>query len=98
MVYGPPQASFLVTFGIAATGVLARFDARPPPFVILVVAILALGVALAFSSLGRALATGLPLVALVGFQGFRLPLELVMHRAADEGVMPAEMSFGGYNF
>jgi hypothetical protein len=29
---------------------------------------------------------------------FRLPLELVMHRAAEEGVMPSVMSYGGYNF
>jgi hypothetical protein len=35
---------------------------------------------------------------LVGAQGFRLPLELVMHRAAHDGLMPVQMSFAGYNF
>ncbi|HYJ10688.1 MAG TPA: hypothetical protein VEX18_16815, partial [Polyangiaceae bacterium] len=35
---------------------------------------------------------------LVAAQSFRLPLELVMHQAAREGVMPVEMSFTGYNF
>jgi hypothetical protein len=35
---------------------------------------------------------------LIGAQAFRLPLELIMHRAAQEGVMPAPMSYGGWNF
>jgi hypothetical protein len=40
-----------------------------------------------------------PLWLLVAVQGFRLPLELVMHRAALEGTMPAQMTFGaGYNY
>jgi hypothetical protein len=39
-----------------------------------------------------------PVVWLVGFHAFRLPLELVMHRAASEGTMPAQMSFTGWNF
>jgi hypothetical protein len=34
----------------------------------------------------------LPLAALVGFQAFRLPLELVMHEAARAGVMPSLLS------
>lgn len=40
----------------------------------------------------------MPLSALVLAQGFRLPLELVMHRAALEHVMPTALSFSGYNF
>jgi len=35
---------------------------------------------------------------LVGWHAFRLPLELVMHRAAEDGLMPKVMSFSGYNF
>ena len=41
---------------------------------------------------------GLPLAVLIGFQSFRFPLELLMHRAATEGVMPAQMSYSGRNF
>ena len=44
------------------------------------------------------MADRLPLAALIGFQAFRLPLELVLHKAAAEGVMPVQMSFSGYNF
>jgi hypothetical protein len=35
---------------------------------------------------------------LVGLQIFRLPLELLMHRAATEQSMPSVMSYAGYNF
>jgi hypothetical protein len=55
-------------------------------------------VALGLSPLGRRLALGLPLPALVLFHGFRFPLELVMHQAAREGIMPSVMSYSGYNF
>lgn len=48
--------------------------------------------------MGGRLAAGVPLAWLVGIQGFRLPLELIMHRAAVEGVMPVQMSFSGWNF
>jgi hypothetical protein len=40
----------------------------------------------------------LPFTALVGFQAFRLPLELLMHQAAADGIMPWVMSYSGYNF
>jgi hypothetical protein len=55
-------------------------------------------VLLARSALGRRMASEVPLWALVGVHAFRLPLEFVMRRAAEEGVMPVQMSFDGYNF
>ena len=39
-----------------------------------------------------------PLAALVLFQSFRLPLELALHRAHTEGLMPVQMSYSGRNF
>jgi hypothetical protein len=44
--------------------------------------------------MGAALASETPVWVLVGLQAFRLPLELVMHQAATEGVMPPQMTFG----
>jgi hypothetical protein len=82
---------------VARTGVLLRFDHRPPPMVFLIGATLGAGVAIGASPLGARLSR-LPLAALVGFQAFRLPLELVMDRAARAGVMPVQMSFEGWNF
>jgi hypothetical protein len=43
-------------------------------------------------------AAGVPLAALVGVQAFRFPLELAMHRAYEEGLMPVQMSYSGRNF
>ena len=54
--------------------------------------------ALAWSPFGRRFADKLPFVALIGFQAFRLPLELIMHRAAVAGIMPNVMTYTGYNF
>jgi hypothetical protein len=81
----------------ALSGILARFDLKPPPLMAAAVASVALGVGLGLSPLGAELA-GLPLWVLVGWQSFRLPLELIMHEAALEGLMPNVMSFSGKNF
>jgi hypothetical protein len=82
----------------ALSGWLGRFDLRPPPMVIWFASMIAMTLGLAWSGFGRRFADKLPLVALIGFQAFRLPLELVMHRAAVAGIMPNVMTFTGYNF
>lgn len=84
--------------GLANAGVLARFDVRPPPAVAMMVAVSLVGVGIACSRVGQWLATGLSTTAVIAFQSFRLPLELAMHQAASQGVMPAQMSYTGYNF
>jgi hypothetical protein len=87
-----------LTGGLAASGLLARFDVSPLPIAFLFVGTIALGVVLGVSRVGGRIAEGLPLHVLVLAQGFRLPLELIMHAAANEGTMPKVMSYGGYNF
>ena len=79
---------------VAASGVLRRFDWTPPPFALLLLAITVIGIAVPLSPLGTLLVRGLPLWALVGSQVFRFPLELVMHRASLEGVMPTQTPTG----
>jgi MFS family permease len=86
-----------VTVGAAAGGALT-FSGTPPTMVLLLVAMFALAVGLGRSRVGERLALGLPLPLLVGVQGFRLPLELLMHRAYTEGLMPVQMSYSGFNF
>jgi hypothetical protein len=86
-----------VTAVLASSGMLARFDARPPPIAPFMLAVVVLGLGLGVSRVGAGLSR-LPLALLVGVQSFRLPLELVMHQAAREGVMPPQMSFGGWNY
>ncbi|HEX4476059.1 MAG TPA: hypothetical protein VH142_13330 [Polyangiaceae bacterium] len=91
-------AVFALTAVLAENGVLADAARRPPLFMPLMLACLVLAAGTAFSSVGTRLVAGVPLWLLVGAEGFRLPLELVMHRAAKDGVMPVEMSYAGYNF
>jgi fumarate reductase subunit D len=83
---------------LAGQGVLARFDLRPPPMIVLFFGSLGAGFWLGFSALGGRLAQAFALPSLVLVQGFRLPLELLMHEAAREHVMPNALSYTGYNF
>jgi hypothetical protein len=87
-----------LTWMVAASGVLADFDRTPPPFALLVLAVVVLSFAIAFSTLGTRLSTHLPLWVLVAAQGFRFPLELAMHNMYERGVMPIQMSYSGRNF
>jgi hypothetical protein len=98
LALGGSLAWMALTGALAASGVLARFELRPPPIAFLFAATLLLGVWLGLSRVGGRMAEGLPLHVLVLAQGFRLPLELVMHAAANEGTMPHVMSYDGYNF
>jgi hypothetical protein len=95
---GAVLAWVLVIALIAAGGVLRRFDATPPPFAVLAFAVAVAGIAVPCSPLGTLLVRGVPIWALVGFHVFRFPLELVMHRAYVEGVMPVQMSYSGRNY
>ncbi len=88
----------VLTGAVAASGVLSRFDLRPPPAAFLFVGTAGLGIALGRGRVGTGLAGTFPVWALVLVQGFRLPLELVMHAMAEEGTMPDSMTWTGWNF
>lgn len=83
---------------VAASGVLRQWHRVPPPMLLLVLSIGAVASAIACSHFGSALATRIPLAALVGVQAFRLPLEIAMHALIARGVMPPQMSYGGLNY
>jgi hypothetical protein len=57
----------------------------------------AVSLAVGVSPIGRWLSL-LPLPALVAFQGFRLPLELVLHSWVGQGVIPSTMTWSGRNW
>ncbi|HEU4453291.1 MAG TPA: hypothetical protein VFR81_09535 [Longimicrobium sp.] len=86
-----------ITGGAAAAGRL-RFDTVPPTMMPVLLAMFVLAIGIGVSRVGRRIAAGVPLAVLVGAQGFRLPLELAMHRASAEGLMPEVMSYTGRNF
>lgn len=85
------------TLSLADRGMFLNWDATPPPFALLVVALVALALAIAFGPAGARLAH-LPLWTLVAVQAFRLPLEISMHALVSRGIMPEQMSYGGRNF
>ncbi len=85
------------TAGAAYSGILERGDPIPNALPFMFICILLL-VMVAFSSLGTRMVHNLPITAIVAFQGFRLPLELILHRWYLEGVVPVQMTFEGHNF
>ena len=99
LVAGAMAAVWMAATWVAASsGLLRNWDRTPPPFGLLVVLITAMAIAIAVSSFGKRLAQFVPLWALVGIQGFRLPLELAMHEMYERGIMPEQMSYSGRNF
>ncbi len=82
--------------GIVYSGLLERpFIPNGPLFI---GSTIFLAIAIGFSPLGTRIGTGVPLACLVGFQGFRLPLELVLHDWAFSGTIPATMTWTGSNW
>jgi hypothetical protein len=85
------------------SGVFSRLDLLPPPFVLLVSVIIGLAVAVgmgylgSMGRLGDSLVRTMSMESLVAMQIFRLPLEILMLRAAYLGIMPIEFSMQGYN-
>ena len=64
----------------------------------MILSVFIMGFGIGLSWIGRRAADTVPLATLIGLQGFRLPLEFVMHRAGTLGIMPPQLSFGGYQF
>lgn len=99
LAVGIPIAAWMaLTWMVADSGALREWNAVPPRIGVLVLAIVAISCAIAFSPLGRALTHHLPLWALIAVQSFRLPLELAMHTMSERGVMPEQMTYTGFNF
>jgi hypothetical protein len=98
LVGGAALAWMTATWAAAQTGILRQWNSTPPPFGLLIVAVVAVATVIAFSGLGRHLAVSLPLWALVAVQAFRLPLELAMHALYERGIVPSQMTYTGRNF
>lgn len=103
----PPARRTLLT-AIAVLGYLGLLAVPPltgvmeartlPALPLFMAASLLPALAYGLSRRGAELAAGVPLVALVAFQGFRLPLELVLHAWGDQGTIPMTMTWSGQNF
>lgn len=87
-----------ITATLAGGGLLRDFARLPPPLFLLVAVSLLLTLSVAFSAVGKRLALGLGVAALIGFQAFRLPLELFLFQMEQAGIVPVQMTFAGRNF
>ncbi len=83
-----------VEFFVASQGVLKQWERLPPALMVMMLVVSTLTVWLAFSKR----LDHLPVAVIVLSQAFRLPLELFMHGAYTDGIMPKQMSFSGCNF
>lgn len=81
---------------VIASGRLAALPMSGLPFFFGAVAGVSLLVGL--SPFGGQLAAGIPIAALVAFQAFRLPLELVLHSWVAQGTIPETMTWTGRNW
>ena len=87
----------VVTAAIAQSGVLEK-QTVPPRVMMLIFSCVLVAAVAALSPLGTRLVRNIPIAALIGFQVFRLPLEIVLHQWWKEGVLPIQMTFEGRNF
>lgn len=81
---------------LVASGRMTSLPLNGLPFFFVPVIVIWSGLAL--SPVGARLAATLPLAALVGFQAFRLPLELVLHAWFKQGTIPETMTWSGQNW
>lgn len=95
--FGIGGAGWLILTGVlGASGVVANFTGTPPRIVFLFVPAFIATAVLVFSTFGARIAA-LPIGFLVGFQAFRIPVELLIHSAVLEGVAPEQMTWSGWN-
>lgn len=83
---------------LASRGLLDRYDPLPAPALVMVAIIAALTLTITLSSPGARIIARVGLPALVGFQVFRIPVEWLLHRLYQEGVIPVQMTYSGRNF
>ena len=81
--------------GIA--GVAGRYDQVPPGLLLLVIPVVVSLLALTLSGPGTALARQIPLGLLIGFQVFRVGVELSLHHLSSLGLAPRIMTLEGGN-
>jgi hypothetical protein len=90
---------YIAVPGVTAwLGILDRYDPLPAPPLVLLLMLTLLTVAIVFSPLGTRLASGIALGAVVAIQGFRVLVEMLLHRLYVEGAVPIQMTYSGRNF
>jgi hypothetical protein len=97
------QAAFAIAlwlggiYALAAVGVLA-FGPLPPPMMVAVTVAVFGTAKVAHSRLATAVVERVPLALLVGFQAFRIPVEIFLWLGHRDGFVPVQMKWEGRNF
>jgi hypothetical protein len=87
----------MLSTALAQFGILRRFDLMPPPMPLFLISGL-IGTAVIAKSRWVRHLIELPLGILVGFHGFRVVVEILIHQSSTIGLAPAQMTWSGYNF
>jgi hypothetical protein len=85
-----------VTGGASYAGLL-QFVGFPPPIAAVILSGLAITFGLAFSRFGAALIDGAGIQILIGYQGFRILVEVFLYWGHAEGLVPRQMTWEGRN-
>ncbi|MBK6627616.1 MAG: hypothetical protein IPJ87_10610 [Flavobacteriales bacterium] len=83
---------------LAAHGVHADAMVFPPPQMALLAPVLLSLIVCTLLPAGRRWMRGLPLFALTAIHVLRIPVELVLHQGFEEGLLPQDMTYAGFNF
>lgn len=91
-------AYLLIPALLAYAGALDRYNPLPAPALVMVPILTVFTVAIVFSPVGARLVRAVGVAWLVAFQVFRVPVELLLHRLYQEGIVPVQMTYAGRNF
>jgi hypothetical protein len=94
LVFGLWMAAW-AAYGLS--GAAQGDDASFAYFVVPMLVNLMFVVAVGASSIGARLAEQTPIILLVGFHAFRVPLEMALHGFGEQGTVPVALSWSGQN-
>ncbi len=80
------------------SGLLEKFDRVPPPMGVLIAVAFVLAAVLAWSSFGTSLLGTVSIPMIVGFQVFRLGVEIFLWWGEQVGLVPTQMTYEGRNW
>src|SRR5258708_400155 len=105
--YLPRRTTFAIIAGLAiwlvyvglfsALGYMRDASLRPPGIVWLVGPVLLFVVFVVRSNIGAGVAAAIPLWLILGFESFRIGVELLIHRLWEDGLVPKLLTYAGGN-